>query len=186
MTTLKIKNMVCPRCVAAVEKLLTDMGYAPIDVELGKALITPDISAEEKQKIGKRLAELGFELLSDSLSIAIDEIKRLILDWVRHDGDRPVLSDFLQSNTGREYSALSKMFSDSQGLTIERYGITARIEYAKELLSYGQTTVAEIAYRLGYSSAAHLSMQFKKETGMSPTQFRNSDHGLKRKCLDSI
>lgn len=185
-TILSIKNMVCPRCIAAVERTLTDMGYAPANVTLGKAVIASGISADAKCAIGEALAAQGFELLDDASAITVDEIKRQILAWTRMEGERQTLSAFLQEKISREYSVLSKLFSDTQGVTIERFAIAARIEYAKELLSYGQMTAAEIAYRLGYSSAAHLSTQFKKETGMSPSQFRSNSHGLTRKCIDSI
>lgn len=178
--------MVCPRCIAAVEHTLSAMGYTPMAVELGKATVEENISYAHRHDIAIALEALGFELLDDASAIIINEIKREVLAWVRVEGNRMVLSDFLQSHIHKEYSVLSKLFSDTQGVTIERYAITARIEYAKELLSYGQMTVSEIAYKLGYSSAAHLSMQFKKETGLSPTQFRVHDYGVKRKSLDSL
>lgn len=186
MVTIRIKNMVCPRCIAAVESKLTEIGFPPVSVELGKAILEHDISTEDKKSIGIALSSLGFELLDDSQTVTIEEIKQNIIAWVRLNGERIVLSEYLQDKMRREYSVLSKMFSEIRGITIERYSILMRIEYAKELLSYEQMTVSEIAYHMGYSSAAHLSMQFKKETGMSPSQFRSGKDVIKRKSLDSI
>lgn len=186
MSTIRIKNMVCQRCVDAVEKLLAGLGYTVKHVELGKADLQDEIDDGGKKAIAAALGSQGFELLDDSLSIMIEQIRHHVLAWVRLTGEHPVLSDYLQSKMSKDYSLLSKTFSETRGMTIERYSIMLRIEHAKELLSYEELTASEIAYRMGYSSAAHFSMQFKKETGMTPTQFRHGSTHLKRQPIDSI
>ncbi|MCQ2225601.1 MAG: AraC family transcriptional regulator [Paludibacteraceae bacterium] len=117
------------------------------------------------------LAE-GFELLDDPRSCIVEQIKICVLQWVRMNSQRPKLSDYISDTTHRDYSSLSKLFTQVKGVTIEHFAIQHRVEYAKELLSYSQRTISEIAYTLGYSSPAHLTSQFKQQTGMSPKEFR--------------
>lgn len=178
--------MVCPRCVMAVDRLLRDLGYNIVRVELGEAIVAESLTPDQRDEVDKALSNLGFEVLQDSQTILVDAIRRAVLAWVRMKGDRPVLSDYLQRELRKDYSALSKLFSEVNGMTIERYCIMQRIEYAKELLCYGEKTAKEIAYELGYSSPAHLSSQFKQEVGQTPAQFRNDHKDSRRTPIDIL
>lgn len=178
--------MVCARCIAAVEKLLADYGYTHIQVELGKACFSETIQEKGKEELRISLARLGFELLENSQSIMVEEIKKHVLDWVRIRGEHPKLSEYLQQRMLKEYSTLSKAFSEAKGMTIEHYSILLRIEHAKEMLCHQGKNIDEISYELGYSSPAHLSAQFKKETGITPSQFKKNKGGIKRCPLDDM
>ena len=169
---LLIKNMVCPRCVAAVERILADNGLLPAEVRLGEAEIAQPLTEAQKVRLAEALQEAGFELLDTPQAQLVEQIRLAVLESVRMEGERPNLSDYLPHHLGKDYSALSKLFSEVRGITIERFAILHRIEYAKELLCYNQQTMSEIAYLLGYNSPAHLSAQFKQITGMSPKTFR--------------
>lgn len=128
---------------------------------------------------------MGFELLDDPRSQLVEQIRIAVQQWVRMNEERPKLSDYLADNLKKDYSTLSKLFSEVRGITIERFAIIHRIEYAKELLCYSQLSTSEIAYKLGYSSPAHLSSQFKQVTGMTPKDFRaQGQHG--RISLDAL
>lgn len=186
MTTIHIKNMVCPRCVTAVTSALRDLGLAVDEVTLGSATLQAELSVGQKRLVADSLSALGFELLEDRQSVEVDNLCRLVLEWVRIKGEHPRLSDYLQQGTHRDYSALSKLFSSVKGITIERYCVAQRVERAKELLSYGQQSVSEIAWQMGYSSPAHLSAQFKRETGMSPSAFQRDHRSVPRMPLDSL
>ena len=172
MMTINIKNMVCPRCITAVRAILVSMGFTIESISLGEAIINESLSDEQLRLLADKLQDEGFELLSDPRSCLVEQIKIGVIGWVRMNGQRPKLSDYISNATHRDYSSLSKLFSQVKGVTIEHFAIQHRIEYAKELLSYSQHSVSEIAYTLGYSSPAHLTSQFKQQTGMSPKAFR--------------
>lgn len=172
MTTINIKNMVCPRCITAVRAILASMGFTIKDVTLGEAVIENDLTEEQRKSLASRLQEDGFELLDDPRSCLVEQIKVAVLQWVRMDSQRPKLSDYISDIAHRDYSSLSKLFTQVKGVTIEHFAIQHRVEYAKELLSYSQHSISEIAYTIGYSSPAHLTSQFKQQTGMSPKEFR--------------
>lgn len=172
MTTINIKNMVCPRCITAVRAILVSMGFTIKDVTLGEAVIENDLTKEQRKSLARKLQEDGFELLDDPRSCLVEQIKVGVLQWVRMDSQRPKLSDYITDIAHRDYSSLSKLFTQVKGVTIEHFAIQHRVEYAKELLSYSQHSISEIAYTIGYSSPAHLTSQFKQQTGMSPKEFR--------------
>lgn len=172
MTTINIKNMVCPRCITAVRSILVSMGFAVEKVSLGEAVIDNELTEEQRESIANKLQEDGFELLDDPRSCLVEQIKIGVLQWVRISVQRPKLSDYISDIAHRDYSSLSKLFTQVKGVTIEHFAIQHRVEYAKELLSYSQHSISEIAYTLGYSSPAHLTSQFKQQTGMSPKEFR--------------
>ncbi|MDO4512244.1 MAG: helix-turn-helix domain-containing protein [Bacteroidales bacterium] len=172
MMRLHIKNMVCPRCIAAVRALLIEHGLQVEEVNLGDATVQEPVSADQLSALATALKGMGFELLDDPRSQLVERLRLAVLEWVRMSGDRPRLSDYLSRLLAKDYSALSKLFSEVRGVTIERYAILHRVEYAKELLCYSQESTSEIAYTLGYSSPAHLSSQFKQVTGMTPKAFR--------------
>lgn len=160
---LLIKNMVCPRCITAVRTLLIDAGLTPLTVGLGEVEVKERLDDEQKAALSASLKSVGFELLDDPRSQLVEQIRLTVLEWVRMDDTRPKMSDYLQQRLAKDYSSLSKLFSEVRGITIERFAILHRIEFAKELLCYSQLSISEIAYRLGYSSPAHLTSQFKQE-----------------------
>lgn len=164
--------MVCPRCIAAVQAILVANGFTPVDVCLGEAEIVETLTDKQKSRLATTLLQAGFELLDAPVAQLVEQTRIAVVEWVRMGGERPNMSDYLSHRLSKDYSTLSKLFSEVRGITIERFAILHRIEYAKELLCYNRQTVSEIAYRLGYSAPAHLSAQFKQVTGMSPKVFR--------------
>lgn len=182
--TIHIKNMVCPRCISAVEKVFQDHGYPPIQVRLGEVNLPTDLDPSAKPTIEKALKNLGFEILEPGKSGIIAQIKATILEQV-HYSNEPLtvnLSTVLSEKLHHEYTYLSRLFSSVEGITIEKYVTSQKIERVKELLIYDQLTLSQIAYKVNYSSVAHLSAQFKKETGMTPTSFKKQANP-KRKGL---
>lgn len=165
--------MVCPRCIIAVKNILESEGVTVKSISLGDAEIEEELTDERRLSVARKLQDMGFELLDDPRSQLVEQIRIAVLKWVRMNEERPKLSDYLANNLKKDYSTLSKLFSEVRGITIERFAIIHRIEYAKELLCYSQLSTSEIAYKLGYSSPAHLSSQFKQVTGMTPKDFRS-------------
>ncbi|MBC6367993.1 AraC family transcriptional regulator [Algoriphagus sp. AK58] len=184
---LLIKNMVCPRCVEAVRASFDDLGITPISVELGKVILQNELTEVQKAKLEKSLFSKGFEILEDAKSALISKIKTLIIDRIHHQQEIPNLniSDFLTQQIPHDYAYLSRLFSSVESVTIERFYTRQKIEKVKELLYYGEMTLSEIAHLMGYSSVAYLSSQFKKETGMTPSEFKSSGKP-NRKSLDQI
>jgi|SRR5690554_1097140 len=184
---LHIKNMVCDRCIKVVREELTKLGYTVDDVKLGEAKISSekDINIEE---ISKKLEENGFELLGDKQAKLIENIKISLIDLIQNKPEmleKISLSKFLADKFHTSYQHISTLFSSKEGITIEKYFINQKIEKAKELLIYNELTLSEISYRLGYSSVQHLSNQFKKVTGFSPSDFKKlADKN--RKSLDKV
>lgn len=174
MTTLYIKNMVCDRCKAAVKNALQSLGLKPVSVELGIAYIEGEIDKDKTDEIRTTLCDLGFELLEDKQKQIIDRIKSEIIELVHYKDNKSDvnLSTHLSGKLATDYSTLSKLFSESTGMTIERYVILQKIERVKELLFYDEMSVSEIALKMNYSSTAYLSTQFKSVTGMTPSQFK--------------
>lgn len=182
---LLIKNMVCPRCIIAVKNILESEGVTVKSISLGDAEIEEELTDERRLSVARKLQDMGFELLDDPRSQLVEQIRIAVQQWVRMNEERPKLSDYLANNLKKDYSTLSKLFSEVRGITIEKFAIIHRIEYAKELLCYSQLSTSEIAYKLGYSSPAHLSSQFKQVTGMTPKDFRaQGQHG--RISLDAL
>ena len=189
MTTLHIKNMVCDRCIYMVDHLFKEAGIIPLAVKLGEVQLTDAPGATGLAAVEKKLQEFGFELLSDQKSRIIEKIKTVAIEYIQQhsqsDDKGPVFSEFLSAALHRDYSYLSKLFSEAEDITIEKYLIRQRIEKVKEWLSYDELSLSEIADRLGYSGVAHLSAQFKKTTGFTPSLFRKmKDHH--RKPLDKV
>lgn len=184
---LFIKNMVCNRCNMMVRSELEKFGLHPITVELGMAEVERDLSVEEKELLNERLEKLGFELMDDKKTRLIESIKKTVVELIRNPDDLPKMtfSDYLSENFHHDYSALSKLFSEVQGITIEQYVITQKIERVKELLVYDELSLSEIALQLHYSSVSHLSKQFKKVTGLTPTHFKQVKEN-KRIPLDEL
>lgn len=184
---LHIRNMVCDRCIMVVDSVLRKTGMNPISVTLGEAILNRDITTEEKLQIKEKLQSLGFDLIDDKKSQLVEQIKNLIVDLI-HYNEEPLkinLSDYISGHIHHDYNYVSNLFSEEEGTTIEKYFIAQKIEKAKELLEYNELTLSEIAFKLNYSSVAHLSSQFKKVTGMTPSQFKKSDT-KKRSPLDKV
>ncbi|MFN3759230.1 MAG: helix-turn-helix domain-containing protein [Algoriphagus aquaeductus] len=186
-SVLYIKSMVCPRCIEAVNKTFAELGIPTLAVELGKVTPQNPVSEEEKKLLERSLSIQGFELLEDSKSALISRIKTLLIDRIHYQQDPPNLnvSDFLTAQIPYDYSYLSRLFSSVESMTIERFYTLQKIEKVKELIFYGEMSLSEIAFRMGYSSVAYLSAQFKKETGLTPREFKSSGKA-KRKGLDEI
>jgi AraC-like DNA-binding protein len=184
---LYIRNMVCNRCIMVVKSELEKLGLDPLTVQLGEVELKKDISAEELTVFKNRLDELGFELIDDSKSKLIEKIKLLVIQLIHH-GEGQLnqnYSEFIASKLNKEYNYLSHLFSEVEGTTIEKYIINQKIERVKELLVYNELTLSEIADSLGYSSVAHLSGQFRKVTGLTPSYFKKLKEN-RRKPLDEI
>lgn len=184
---LHIKNMVCNRCIMVVEDQLKRLGLQPLSVELGVAILQTQVTDEVYHSVKEALEPFGFELMDDKKSQVIEQIKDAIIELVHYkDSDLKVnLSDHLASKLNRDYSSLSKLFSEVTNTTIEKYLIAQKIERAKELLVYGELSLNEIADELNYSSAAYLSSQFKSVTGLTPSHFKKIKEN-KRKPLDEV
>lgn len=187
MKTLYIKNMVCRRCKTAVINELKDLDILPLEVTLGEVRLEKEISEGQRKEIAHRLEKLGFELFEDKKSRLIEQIKATIIELIHEEkGDiQTNLSDFISHKLSYEYNYLSAVFSEVEGRTIEKYFIAQRIEKVKELLVYDELTLNEIALKLGYSSPAYLSNQFKKVTGLTPSFFKRM-RVIKRKPLDEV
>jgi AraC-like DNA-binding protein len=169
-----------------VTEELKKLGLHPVSVELGEAVVEEkSLSDEQYQQLFQALNKIGFEILDDRRSRMIEQIKNLLIDLIHHQDEQPnkKYSDLIAAHLHYEYSYLSGLFSEVEGITIEQFIIHQKIEKAKELLVYDELTLSEIAYKLHYSSVAHLSAQFKKTTGLTPSQFKLiGSH--KRKPLD--
>ncbi|MFC0877405.1 AraC family transcriptional regulator [Saccharicrinis sp. FJH2] len=182
-----IKNMVCNRCIMAVSGIFSNAGYGTAKVEMGKVTVDSDIPDAEMHNIEKALNDTGFELISDARSRLIEQIKKLTIEYVYDgQGDKTQnFSDYLADKLNLDYNYLSSLFSSVEGTTIEKHLISLKIERVKELLVYDEKTLSEIAFELGYSSVAHLSGQFKKVTGFTPSYFKNLGD-QKRLSIDNI
>ncbi|MGK6341239.1 helix-turn-helix domain-containing protein [Chryseobacterium sp. DT-3] len=182
-----IKNMVCNRCISAVEKIFNEAGIAVNSITLGEIETDTDVSAEKMLVIEKSLRDTGFERIKDSAHQLVDKIKNIIIMKISElDIDENfLLSEFLSSKIPKDYSSLSKTFSQNENITLEQFFILHKIEKVKELLLYNEFTLTEIAGKLGYKSVQHLSTQFRNITGFTPTEFKKlKDH--QRKTLDSF
>ena len=185
--TLFIKNMVCERCIRVVRNELSKMGFEVTQINLGEAKIFSLDSPNLKQ-IKDVLVENGFDLIDDKNSKLIEKIKVLVIDTIHQqlsEFQKFSFSKYLSEEIGMNYSQLSSIFSTSEGTTIEKFIIKQKIEKVKELLTYDELTVSEIAYKLGYSSVQHLSNQFRQITGLNPSYFKKLKEN-RRKPLDHL
>lgn len=184
---LIIKNMVSIRCKMIVRSELAKLGINDAEVRLGEVQIKEGLSAEQRDQLKIALLKYGFELMENKNARLIENIKNLVVEMVHYDEELPRvhLSDYLSSKLHHDYSYLSQLFTEVQGTTIEHFLIAHKIEKVKELLVYNDLTLTEIFYRLGYSSVAHLSNQFKKVTGLTPSHFKELKD-KRRKALEQV
>jgi AraC-like DNA-binding protein len=184
---LFIKNMVCPRCIMSVEQILKDCNISPKNIILGEVELIKPLSELQLKYLSKELRKVGFELLDSQKNRLIEKIKTTLIQKVQQGNieEHFSLSKYLTQNIFKEYSTISKLFSEVESITIEQFFILQKIEKVKEWLVYDELSLGEIALNLGYSSTQHLSGQFKKITGMTPTQFKSLGT-LPRKPIDSV
>ena len=191
MTTLFIKNMVCNRCISAVSQELQKLGFTPQKVSLGEVVIPDQIlDVASLKKIDLALESLGFERIDDRKGRLIESIKAKVIAMIhdpKAEARRINWSAWLADQLHYDYNYLSNLFSSVEGITLEQYVIRQKIERAKELLFYDELNLSQIASALGYSSVAHLSAQFKKVTGLTPSELKKSrSKNDFRKPLDSV
>jgi len=171
---LYIKNMVCIRCKMVVKAELTKLGLHYIVVDLGEAEIMENMTIRQVDEFKIALLKSGLELMDDKKSMLIEKIKNIIVEYV-HYSEEPMninFSDYLSQKLNHNYTYLANLFSEVQGITIEKFIIAHKIEKVKELLVYDELNLTEIADLMHYSSVAHLSAQFKKVTGLTPSHFK--------------
>lgn len=170
--------MVSLRCKMIVKSVLYGLGIQSILVELGEVEISGALSQKKARLLRTELGKFGFELMEDKKSILIEKIKTVVIELIHYSDELPLInfSDFLSQKLAYDYRYLSTLFSEVKGVTIEHYIISHKIEKAKELLIYNELTLTEIAEKLHYSSVAHLSNQFKKVTGLTPSFFKKMKH----------
>lgn len=178
--------MVCSRCKMVVRTELEKLGLHPVSVELGEVMILESNIENVFNDLVGNLQNLGFYIIDDKKSKTIDKIKNLIIDLVHNKNNqiKTNLSDYLTEHLAQDYGSLSKLYSEVEGITIEKYFINQKIEKVKELLMYDEMTLNEIAFLLNYSSVAHLSNQFKKVTGFSPSYFKQLKEKKRRQIED--
>lgn len=172
---IHIKYMVSLRCIMVVKEELNKLGISYSSVNLGEVEFVGKITPAQKEAMRIKLAKIGLELLDDKRSILIDKIKNEIIKMIQHSESLPKInfSDFISKQLGYDYTYLSNIFSEVQGITIQQFIIFNKIEKVKELLFYNELSLTEISYLMDYSSVSHLSNQFKKVTGLTPSFFKH-------------
>ncbi|MCK9270763.1 MAG: helix-turn-helix domain-containing protein [Bacteroidales bacterium] len=183
---LYIKYMVSLRCKMLVKEELKNLGLNYVNVDLGVVDIMEDITMEQKLQLKENLMKSGLELLDDKRSILIENIKNVIIEMVHYTDELPKVnySDYISEKLGYDYTYLSNMFSEVNGITIQQFIIIHKIERVKELLIYDELNLTEISYIMHYSSVAHLSSQFKKVTGLTPTFYKQLKDKRKQNLED--
>jgi len=166
--------MVSNRCKMVVKEELTKMGLHFIVVDLGEVEIMENISAEQREQLKNTLNKAGLELMDDKKAVLIEKIKNIIIEMVHYKDEmiKTNFSDYLSEKLNHDYTYMANLFSEVQGTSIEQFIISHKVERIKELIIYGELNITEIAWKMNYSSVAHLSNQFKKVTGLSPSHFK--------------
>jgi len=179
--------MVCPRCIDSVKEIFNKINVDTNSVELGEVKVPSEITDEQKMQLEEQLTARGFELLQNQKSKIIGQIKAIIIEQIHHTKEalNVNFSTLIAERLNHDYTGLSKLFSQVEGVTIEKFILKQKIEKVKELIVYNELNLSEIAFQLNYSSVAHLSSQFKKETGMTPSAFKKLER-RDRNSLDSI
>lgn len=184
---INIKNMVCPRCISAVESILNQLQVNYNGVQLGEVDLHEKLNLTQLNKLSEKLEEQGFQLIHDRKTSLVERIKALVIDRIHYSSKLEDFSwaKYLNKHLHLDYKYLSSLFSSQENMTLEHYIILQKIERVKELLVYDELTLKEIADQLDYSSSAYLSSQFKQQTGQSPTAYKQSQN-KNRKSLDEI
>lgn len=172
---LYIKYMVSLRCKLMVKEELKRIGLHEVAVDLGVVEISDEITDQQRQELRERLQKTGLELLDDNKSILIERIKNVIIELIHYSEEKLTVTnypEYLSKKLNHDYTHLSSVFSEVKGVTIQQFVILHKIERVKELLLYDKLSLTEISYKLNYSSVAHLSNQFKKATGLTPSYFK--------------
>jgi AraC family transcriptional regulator len=187
MQKIFIKNMVCPRCISTVEALLSRLEIPYEKVVLGEVKLQKELNVQKRSDLEMELQKIGFALIDTRMSVLVEKIKKAAMKYITltDQGKRMNLSKYIASEVNYEYTYISSLFSSVEGITIEQFYILQRIEKVKELLVYDQLSLGEIADLLAYSSIHHLSSQFKKVTGLTPSHFKKIGL-LKRRSIDSL
>lgn len=187
-TQIFIKNMVCNRCIKVVKEEIEKLGFEVQTINLGEVVVNTSSNNINYIALKKSLEENGFELIDDKKAKAIEKVKNVVVELIHQQDGEPIhinFSDLIAERVGMDYNYLSSLFSSLENTTIERYIILQRIEKVKELLVYNELTLSEIAWKTGYSSVQHLSNQFKKITGLTPSHFKKIKEN-KRRALDQV
>ena len=185
---LYVKNMVCDRCIMIVKQQLEGFGLKVNEIVLGKVDVDPAPDVNQLQDLAASLNILGFELIDKEKDQLVEQIKNQVIELVHYSdlsGLRQSLTQVIADRLNKDYAYLSRQFSESEGLTIEKFIIQQKIEKVKELMEYGESNLNEIAYQMGYSSSAHLSTQFKSVTGFTPSKYKSAEIN-NRKPLDKL
>ncbi len=184
---LYIKNMVCPRCITSVEQILKRNNLQTKYVRLGEVELEKKPTASQLKNFTQELLETGFELLDDQKTQLIEQVKNLLIQKVQGGNveEHFSLTKFISEKVFKDYSAVSKLFSQLEGITLEQFFNLQKIEKVKEWLIYKEQSLTQIAFNLGYSSTQHLSSQFKNLIGMTPSQFKKLG-ALNRKSIDAV
>ena len=180
--------MVCHRCKMVVRTELEKLNLHPVHMGLGEVAIEEkELPKAQQLKLSEALKEVGFEWMDDRRSKLIEQIKTFVIDTIHYKDEQPKknFSELISKHLHHDYSYLSNLFSEVEGITIEQFTINQRIEKVKELLVYDELSLSQIAFQLGYSSTAYLSTQFKKLTGFTPSQFKQTGR-KSRMSLDEV
>lgn len=171
---LYVKYMVSLRCKLKVKDELNSLGITALAIDLGVVELLDDLSPEQRSVLKENLLKSGLQLLDDNKSILIERVKNVIIEMIHYSEEMPTqnYSDYISQKLSHDYTYLSNLFSEVKGITIQQFIILNKIERVKELLLYDELNLTEISYRLHYSSVAHLSNQFKKITGLTPSYFK--------------
>ncbi len=167
--------MACESCKVVVKDALEELDISPVKVELGEVETTKEISDDDKRLLNKKIKKVGLELLEKKQGVLIEKIRKVIIEYVYKSDEKPNIkfSVLLSEKLNHSYTYLANFFSEVEATTIEQFIIALKIERIKELIIFEQDTLSEIAYKLHYSSVSHLSAQFKKVTGLTPTHFKS-------------
>lgn len=170
-----VKNMACESCKLVVKEALEELGLSPVKIDLGEIETKEDVTDDEKKKLNSKIKKVGLELLEKKQGVLIEKIRKVIIDYVYKSDEKPNIkfSVLLSEELNHSYTYLANFFSEVEATTIEQYMIGLKIERIKELIILEEHTLSEIAYKLHYSSVAHLSTQFKKITGLTPSHFKS-------------
>ena len=180
--TLHVKNMVCQRCILIVENILASLHINSAGVYLGKIVVAQPLETYRQKQLADSLRSVGLEIIESRMQGLIKSIKKSIRDYLALglDAQQHKLSSFISARLAYEFGYLSDLFSKVEGITLERYYLLQRLEKVKELLAYQQLSLSEISYETGYSSVHHLSAQFKKLTGLTPSQYKQQTENGRR------